>query len=272
MKTFFKTAGRVLLIAAGAFFLVGCLVGGLYAIPKAARTLETAVTLAEPVALPENEGRLVVLQGELSMLEPVRCPELGIVFDSPVVNRHSESFRHRRHGKSWRNVNTIPLTGRAIVGDFEIDPALLGLLDAKTPLHDFHMPDDVTLYTVVEDGVTYISEDDIRNVKEGLFFASAGHFYRYHYTSLDIAEPVTVTLVGYQQNGRLLLCEDVDNTAAHLGSLDKEDLRSVLLREEWITFAVSALMGAVCLFFGFKGILYLKPNRKRRKTPSQNAK
>lgn len=42
MKKFFKTAGRVLLIAAGAFFLVACLVGGLCAIPKAARTLETA--------------------------------------------------------------------------------------------------------------------------------------------------------------------------------------------------------------------------------------
>ncbi len=264
MKKFFKIVGRVLLIAVGAFFLLACLVGGLYAIPKAARTLETAIPLDEPIALSENEGKLVILQGELSMIEPATCPKLGLTFDSPVVNRHSESFHSRyKRGKRWRNVNTISLTGRAAVGDFEIAPDLLALLDAKTDLHEFDLPDGATLYTVVEDGITYISEDDIRSVREGLFLASAGSYWRYHYTSLDISEPVTVTLVGYQQNGRLLLCDEVDNTAAHLGAVDPEGLRETLLREEWITFAVAVVIAAVCLFFGFKGVLFLKPNRKK---------
>ncbi len=268
MKKLLRIAGRVLLIAVGAFFLLACLVG-LYAIPKAVRTLDAAVLLDEPIALPENEGKLVILQGELSMLEPATCPKLGLTFDSPVVNRYSESFSSRyKRGKRWRDVNTIPLTGRAAVGDFEIDPDLLALLDAKTDLHELDLPDGTTLYTVVEDGITYISEDDIRGVKEGLFLASAGFYWRYHYTSLDISEPVTVTLVGYQQNGRLLLCDDVDNTAAHLGAVDPEGLRETLLREEWITFAVAAVIAVVCLFFGFKGILYLKPKLKATKKDS----
>ncbi len=264
IKRILKTAGRILLIGVGGFCLLACLVG-LYAIPGAARTLETAVLLDEPIARPENEGKLVILQGELSMLEPASCPTLGLTFDSPVVNRHSESFSSRyKRGKRWRNVNTIPLTGRAAVGDFEIDPDLLVLLDAKTDLHAFEMPDGATLYTVAEDGITYVSKDDIRDVREGLFVASAGSFWRYHYTSLDISKPTTVTLVGYQQNGGLLLCDDVDNTAAHLGAVDPEGLRETLLREEWITFAVAAVIAAVCLFFGFKGVLYLKPDRKKK--------
>ncbi len=273
VKRILFLAGRALLITVGAFFLFACLVGGLYAIPKAARTLDAAILLDEPIALPENEGKLVIVQGELVMIEPATCSQLGIVFDSPVINRHSESFRSRyRRGKHWRNVNTLPLTGRASVGDLEIDSALLALLDADTDIRTLVPPSDQTIYTVVEDGITYASDEDIRDIREGMLVASAGSYMRYHYTSLDMSAPVTVTLVGYQQNGRLLLCDDVDNTAAHIGSADYTDLRATLLREEWITFAVAATVAAVCLFFGFKGVLYLKGERKKTAVPSKQHK
>ncbi len=264
VRRVFWWIGHGLLLAVGGFFLLALIIGSLIAIPEADRAIRSATRLEAPTALPENEGKVVIIEGNLTMLEPAFDPKLAITFDSPMVVRHSQSYRRKGKysiGKRWHNVGEITLVGRASVGDFEIDPAILENLPAEADIHDLDGRSAGTIYTVTDPdyGWTYASSDDIREVREG-WFESGGHFWRYRYTTpAPEGEAITVTLVGIQENGRLTLCDDIDDTCAYLGSVSQPEIRSDLLGSEWVNVAVCLVISAICLFFGFKGILYLKP-------------
>ncbi len=259
VKRICKTVGRVLLIGVGGFLIFTLLLGVCFSIPQALQIAREAVLLEEPVIRPENEGKVVILHGELVMLEPATDPDLGLTFETPVVNRHAESYRSKyRGGKCWRGISAVPLVGRASLGEFEVDPEILKLVPAETEIHNLTDLTALPIYTVTDDGRTYASPDDIRGIGDG-FFPDEGYYTRDAYTAFDLSTEQVLTVVGIQEDGKLLLCDDLEPTSVHVGEVDGETVLSTLQREEWITVAVVFVLAAVCLFFGFKGVLYLKP-------------
>lgn len=80
-------------------------------------------------ANPSNEGKLVMISGELEVLKPVVDKETGRAFEEPVVRRIDEVYfgaegkRNKSHG--WNVSSDKYLIGRARMGDFEIDQEIL---------------------------------------------------------------------------------------------------------------------------------------------------
>ena len=80
---------------------------------------------------PINEGKLVLISGELEMMQPAVDKEANREFDTPVVRRTDEiysSVKDAAKGKYTRGWGVTAdgyLVGSAMLGGFEIDQELL---------------------------------------------------------------------------------------------------------------------------------------------------
>lgn len=78
-----------------------------------------------------NEGKLVLISGELEMVQPAVDREENREFDMPVVRRTDEIYSsvkdasNGRHTHGWGISADGYLVGRAVLGGFEIDQELL---------------------------------------------------------------------------------------------------------------------------------------------------
>jgi hypothetical protein len=78
-----KLIGRIILIALGAV-IIWLSVRGLMDAPEYKEVLGSAVYLEEPVVLPENEGKMVIIHGKPEMISPAYDEELGITLDTKI--------------------------------------------------------------------------------------------------------------------------------------------------------------------------------------------
>lgn len=80
---------------------------------------------------PINEGKLVLISGELEMMQPAVDKEANREFDTPVVRRTDEIYSSvkdaakGRYTQGWSVAADGYLVGSAMLGGFEIDQQLL---------------------------------------------------------------------------------------------------------------------------------------------------
>ena len=259
-----KNKGKIILIVLGIVLIA---LGGktLMDIPAQKAVLENAVYLDEPVVLPENEGKLVIIHGTPEMTSPAYDEELGITLNTIKAYRYDEEYKQTSREKGvfkygWVSRGQKGIAGGASVGEFALDEKTINGLAADSEYEDFDMVEvsakgyEVSRgktkegawtdrWWVIVDGTYYYDsfeysnelsiphiDRDIAKEREG----AKAYGYKV-YTGMSSEE---VTVAGIQQGTSLV----ADET---LGVVLRND---VLSKEEVLSSNTNSLMGGAIVF------------------------
>ena len=135
--------GKIILIVLGvALLALG--VKGLMDIPGQQAMLNAAVYLDEPVVLPENEGKLVIIHGKPEMTAPAYDEELGLTLNTIKAYRYDEEYKLKSSEKllykyGWVSKGSKGIVGKASLGEFALDEKTLNGFAADSEYEDFDM-------------------------------------------------------------------------------------------------------------------------------------
>ncbi len=135
--------GKIILIVLGVALLA--LGGkGLMDIPGQQAMLNAAVYLDEPVVLPENEGKLVIIHGKPEMTAPAYDEELGLTLNTIKAYRYDEEYKLKSSEKllykyGWVSKGSKGIVGKASLGEFALDEKTLNGFTADSEYEDFDM-------------------------------------------------------------------------------------------------------------------------------------
>ena len=138
-----KSIGKIILIVLGvALLALG--VKGLMDIPGQQAMLNAAVYLDEPVVLPENEGKLVIIHGKPEMTAPAYDEELGLTLNTIKAYRYAEEYKlisseQLLYKYGWVAKGQKSIVGKASLGEFALDEKTLIGLPADSEYEDFNM-------------------------------------------------------------------------------------------------------------------------------------
>ncbi len=251
----------ILLIAGAALLVLGVC---LFIFAPAQNTyLKSAVYLDQPVILPENNGKLVILHGTVTMTETAYDATYGLTLETPLAIRYDETYTKAYVDGawqwSWAETGKETILGAAQVGEFHLDDEILRRLPTESEYSAFNSKEAIWYNLPVADGKTYIVRKDAdyyaptadRSLGDQQEGATASH-----YKALDPAAG-EITLVGVQSGSRLLISEEPDNTA-HAGILAQAQLVGGMPAWMLATAVLSLLAAAICLFLA----LWKKPQTK----------
>ena len=133
--------GKLILIVLGVA-LIALGIKGLMDIPGQQAALDTAVYLDEPVVLPENEGKLVIIHGVPEMTAPACDEELGLTINTIKAYRYAEEYKLISSEKllykyNWVSRGSKGIVGKASLGGFALDEKTLSVLPADSEYDDF---------------------------------------------------------------------------------------------------------------------------------------
>lgn len=138
-----KNKGKIILIVLGIALIA---LGGkaLMDIPAQKAVLENAVYLDEPVVLPENEGKLVIIHGKPEMTAPACDEELGLTLNTIKAYRYAEEYKQTSREKNvfkygWVSRGQKGIAGEASVGEFALDEKTINGLAADSEYEGFDM-------------------------------------------------------------------------------------------------------------------------------------
>ncbi len=257
-----KTVGRVILIVIGGFFLLAFVLGLLSDSTGNRELLRNAVWLDSPTVLPENEGKTVVIRGKLAG-DDVTDPKSGITFDSPIVLCLVEKYnynyiRYSSHW-DWEYNDKIRLASTVRIGEFILDAPLTEHIPMTESPDDLqaHLP--VGYFVTEVDGTCFVSDRNIQGIgytkshEQGTAYVGT---LRMCYTVPPSDEIYTV--IGVQRDGKLCFDASLGDTSVQVGEAVAEDFLKDIREDETVFNIVCISIAVLCLFFGFKGILYWK--------------
>ena len=257
----------VLLALAAVMAALG--VGAIGTIGGTSEYLESAVYLESPVLLPENEGKLVIISGTVEMTAPAYDDEYRITIQSPNAVRYTEKYTSMtverdddeeeggiEYEWDWRPYGAyVDLMGGAKLGEFELDSEVVKHFPNATDYDAFDSK-EVSRYSVYTElgGITHV-------VVTGITYApkTTNHRIGYeyegsvavHYRCLDLSKNGEMTLVGIQQDGKLVHGENKAATV-NAGIKTKEELIQGSKNTMMIGAGIEFAIAAICLFFALK--------------------
>jgi len=273
--------GKIILIVLGvALLALG--VKGLMDIPGQQAMLNAAVYLDEPVVLPENEGKLVIIHGKPEMVAPVYDEELGLTLNTIKAYRYDEEYKLKSSEKllykyGWVSKGSKGIVGKASLGEFALDEKTLNGFAADSEYEDFDMAEisakgyEVSRGKTTEgawndrwwvivggtyyyDAFEYSGDLDIPHVTREMDKAIADEregakAYAYKvYTGNDGQE---MTIAGVQQ-GTNLVADDTLGPIVKTGVLSKEQVLSANKGGIIGGAAVFMVLGAALVFLGIR--------------------
>lgn len=269
---------RIILLVLGAA-LIALSVKGLTDIPRQKAVLEQAVYLEEPVVLPENEGKLVILHGVPELLSPVYDEELKLTLQTIKAYRYREVYKQTSASSKDKKWEWVPsgqttLVGEAKLGEFELDEALLTAFPAEGHYEDFDPAETAEyslyypsigsqqLYVLPEGGYyadakttsTDEAQRDQRAARELASLTEGQSAYYYRFYPLDGGEEMTVA--GVQQGNRLVKDETV-------GAIVRT---GVATREKVLSSNSTSLAAGSAVFLVLGALLILLALCKAKKT------
>ena len=136
-----RKIGKILLLALG-ICIVWLGARALMDAPAYKDILSSAVYLEEPVVLPENEGKMVIIHGKPEMMAPAYDEELGITLNSIKAYRYDEEYKQTVWGKKsntydWVSLGQKGIPGKASLGEFILDDQTLIAFPADSDYEDF---------------------------------------------------------------------------------------------------------------------------------------
>ncbi len=248
--------------------------------------VRSAILLEEPVLLPENEGKIVILQGTLTSEAKVQEPIFGFAFDAPVVECITQIYKGYRtagpHGTGgmewdWKNQDTAVYISAALMGEFELDPRLL----AQVPTHVEVKTSELAamgiehLFVAGEGDTAYFSTVDIRDMRVTSNYVNgtrdAGTLrYAYRLPKTD----QTYTVIGIQEEGKLRLIEDIGDASLRVGAVGAQGIIDGLDYTWLSVMMVVFVISFILIFFGVQAIIQRRKNAiaKEQKAMDRAAK
>ncbi len=168
-------------------------------------TYKGALFLDQPVIDGENEGKNVIITGNLTVVIPAYDEKYGITIDAPVATRNSEKKKKiitdGVENVKWEACGCSYIYGEVKLGGFVISPELLNRMEL-TGLWESFDADETAAYDV--DG-EYLTDGDVRV------------YYRY-------AAGKSYTLAGRQVGDRLELSDETLSFSVSEGISNREDV------------------------------------------------
>lgn len=290
-----KRIGRILMIALGV--LIVCLSArGLMDVPVYKSVLGSAIYLEEPVILPENEGKTVIVHGKVEMTKPAYDEELGLTIDTVKAYRYDKEYTQTSGEKStykykWVSRGGKTVVGEAALGNFEIDKkTLIGFPadadydkydDAEISAGGYNMAYGRTAEGAMTDrlwviaGGTYYYDDheystdlDISHFQRELSKAVAADrngAKAYSYKVYDEDRYEAMTIAGVQK-GNMLVVHEKLGPMAETGVLTKDELSKALSGNIIGASVAFVVIGILLIFLG------LRPNKKNKKKNKERKK
>ena len=260
--------------------------------------IKGAVYVADGKVLPENEGKVVIVNGTLDAPLPFIDEQTGIELNSIVAYRRVEKARVKlgSDGKkdTWSWDSTISendlggskklVAPGVTLGEFEVAEILMQPVPTFGELDEFYIGEDydVEWYIFEDDGMDYLYQLEYMPLEDGTVYYDT--VIRDHTTSkqknegtlrvrYDVVEDGTsmdYTIIGLQKNGKLEEVEELDLIAAASGHLTPEEMlgyaessnTTALIAAAVIALAF-AIPGVIVLVKAFKGGQPAAKGRKR---------
>lgn len=244
-----KIVGIVLILAA-----LGCVAMGFKAqgaAPENLKIVENAVVVSDGKVLPENEGKIVIVQGELTASLPFTDPETGVSLNSIAVLRNVDKLMIKEDTQKeaevfdWMNTLEDRCFGGserlyapdAALGEFLLEKTLMDVLSITEVKDDYTDADKQAhgfgLFT--DDGVRYLyqgekmpDQDDKVTLYDEPHRHKAYRDYvetcRVSYKQMDMTN-LRYTIIGLQDHGTLRKAAELDMKAVHAGTLGVDELK-----------------------------------------------
>ena len=282
-----KIGGIILIVCALFTAFLGIKAAG--NAPGNQEIIKDAVYVSDGKVLPENEGKVVIVNGTLEAPLPFVDEETGIELDSIVAYRHVEKARvvlgsdDEEDTWSWNvTLNENDFGGSkklvapgATLGEFEVAEMLLQPVPTFAELTEFYIGEgyDADWNVFEEKGLDYLYQLEYMP-----WNGDKVHYdtvLRDHVTSkqknegtlrvrYDVVEDGTsmdYTIIGLQKNGKLEEVEELDLIAAVSGHLTPEEMLEHV-ESSAKTGTIGAIAVAVVLL-GVGVLLIVKGNRKK---------
>ena len=253
------------------------------------KIIKDAVYVADGKVLPENEGKVVIVNGTLEAPLPFVDEETGIVLDSIVAYRHVEKARVvlGSDGKddTWSWDSTISendLGGSkklaapgATLGEFEVAEVLLQPVPTFAELSEFYIGEDydVEWYIFEEKGLDYLYQLEYMPLEDGVVYYDSilddnltskqknEGTLRVRYDVVEEDTSMDYTIIGLQKNGKLEEVEELDLIAAVSGHLTPEEMLGHAESSNTTALITAAV---IALAFAIPGvIMFVKAGKKR---------
>ena len=245
-----RIVGIILIVCALFSAFLGIKVAG--NAPGIQETIKDAVYVEDGKVLPENEGKVVIVNGTLEAPLPFVDEETGIELDSIVAYRHVEKARVALGGEdeedtwSWDmtlNENEFGGSKKLVapgvtLGEFEVAEMLLQSVPNLAELTEFRKAEgyDVQWYILEDKGLEYLYQLEYMPLEGHEVYRDT--VIRDHTTSKQknegtlrvrydvVAEGTGMdyTIIGLQKNGKLEEVEGLDLIPAVSGHLTPEEL------------------------------------------------
>ena len=265
--------GKLILIVLGVA-LIALGIKGLMDIPGQQAALDAAVYLDEPVVMPENEGKLVIIHGVPEMLAPAYDAELKLTIDIIKAYRYKETYKQtgftdEERKWEWVTGTQTSLVGEAKIGEFELDADILIAFPAESDFTDFDAAethDYVLTYKSVATGEVvvlpdggYYADTNVTYVGDSYFNWLGANYvadqlegksaYRYKYYNPE--KNAEHTIAGIQQGSRLAKDETLGAMVRN-GVLTKEQMLSSNKGGIIGGALAFAVLGAALVFLGVR--------------------
>jgi len=252
------------------------------------KIIKDAVYVADGKVLPENEGKVVIVNGTLEAPLPFVDEETGIELDSIVAYRHVEKARvalgsdDEKDTWSWDstlNENDFGGSKKLVapgvtLGEFEVAEILMQPVPTFGELDEFYIGEDydVEWYIFEDDGMDYLYQLEYMPLEDGTVYYDSflddnltskqknEGTLRVRYDVVEDGTSMDYTIIGLQRNGKLEEVEELDLTAAVSGHLTPEEMleyaessnTTALITATVIALAF-AIPGVIILLKAFKG-------------------
>ncbi len=243
---------------------------------KGAGLIKEAIYVDESTLQAENDGKLVIVTGDLNLLESAFDSELGITFDSPKVVRNMQNIKWVKnlevsrqydvsmYGWEWANLlseNNV-YYGKAMVREFKLSENLLKNFPTPDTYRDY---DELELnkaqLTLIEDTnytQKYFLEDLVWQGPEDM-----GYYYeisynpknyddviRYYYYAYLPKNHDGITVIGIQNGDTLDLHEDLSQHSFMSGTLTQNEVMEQFQSTNMVGLITCIVISLGCLIIG----------------------
>jgi hypothetical protein len=207
--------------------------------PTAKNLMQEAIYVGSDKPLPENEGKIVIVNGALKLVKPAYDKELGITINSIRASRYKRIINlNNKKEEDWETADmSKEFIGKAMIGEFHISQELAAAFNT---------------------GKTYVDYDPLELEKAKLHYIkdnrfAGGYFLdnlssrridrvRYSYGCVDMAQYEHMTIIGRQQRSTLELVEELKVHSVIDRTLDFDGVLKHTKAESWLIGIFSVVL------------------------------
>ncbi len=283
-----KIVGIILIVCAMFSAFLGIKAAG--NAPGNQEIIKNAVYVADGKVLPENEGKVVIVNGTLEAPLPFVDEETGIELNSIVAYRRVEKARvelgtEEDEVDTWTwdstlNENDFGGSKKLVapgvtLGEFEVSEKLMQPIATLGELDEFYIGEDydVEWYIFEDNGMDYLYQLEYMPLEDGtVYYDSVFDDYltskqknegtlRVRYDVVEDGTSMDYTIIGLQENGKLEEVEELDLIATVSGHLTPEEMLGYAESSNTTALITAAV---IALAFAIPGVLMLVKAGKKR--------